>query len=707
MAEKDKKAPDPYSPREVLPPQYFVCDQVPSEDSLGFKPYVSAVCRFLTNESTKAPLTISVEGEWGAGKSTFMDLLAKDLQEKGKTTVNFNAWRHDSEEALWAAFAIQFWEQTTASLGWWRRPGARWRLFARRFQWWTAIWRSMRDTLLFLIVLALASFILCSVVSATDKTSLESFSWLERLNQFVAVFKSSGIGVVPSIIISAVIFLSRGVWESCRSFSEYVSQFVDSPRYEERVSFIEQFHDDFAEMVRSVAGGGNGTVYVFIDDLDRCEVPKAAELMQALNLMISNNASVVFIMGMDREKIAAGFAAKQEKLLPYLSALKPTTNGRTKERFGIEHGYTFIEKFIQIPFLVPKPTESQLREYLDKSSMPTEERGRKGSQEEKPGPLASSGEKDDVKMAEMEQQRESIRERVLAWHDINEIVNAVAPALDSNPRRFKQFVNLFRFRTLIAVETGLFDGEEPIFLEQLGKFVAIQLRWPLLIADLERFPELLRDFELRLQEPEKSHAKMPESCEHWLEREKLRSLLEIGLGDGVIDEAWSMGGLDVSRILQVLPQVRTVPSPSEKEGEQKPGPKTTTPSNFITMPTATATPPLVIRGGIPQFLVGTWDLKYEKRGSLNPETAVIDADGNYYANGRHTFRLDSIKLSKDRRKLEFRKVRLSNTVFQEEVLELSEGLTRMEGHATRDGHKLIYTKMSDDVPAHDESPEPQ
>ena len=30
-------------------------------------------------------------------------------------------------------------------------------------------------------------------------------------------------------------------------------------------------------------------VFVFIDDLDRCEVPKAADLMQALNLMISND----------------------------------------------------------------------------------------------------------------------------------------------------------------------------------------------------------------------------------------------------------------------------------------------------------------------------------------------------------------------------------------------------------------------------------
>jgi hypothetical protein len=36
--------------------------------------------------------------------------------------------------------------------------------------------------------------------------------------------------------------------------------------------------------VKTYAEGSR--VYVFVDDLDRCEVPKAAELMQALNLLI-------------------------------------------------------------------------------------------------------------------------------------------------------------------------------------------------------------------------------------------------------------------------------------------------------------------------------------------------------------------------------------------------------------------------------------
>ena len=52
------------------------------------------------------------------------------------------------------------------------------------------------------------------------------------------------------------------------------------PNYKEHISFIEHFHSDFNKIIKSYVG--DSKVYVFIDDLDRCEIPKAAELMQAI-----------------------------------------------------------------------------------------------------------------------------------------------------------------------------------------------------------------------------------------------------------------------------------------------------------------------------------------------------------------------------------------------------------------------------------------
>ncbi len=58
---------------------------------------------------------------------------------------------------------------------------------------------------------------------------------------------------------------------------------------------------------------------------------------------------------MDREKIAAGLAVKYEKLLPYV---KPAPGSDTRAKAadplgGLEFGYAFAEKFVQLPFLAP------------------------------------------------------------------------------------------------------------------------------------------------------------------------------------------------------------------------------------------------------------------------------------------------------------------------------------------------------------------
>ena len=99
-----------YSPESVR--NVGVSDQATGVDSLGFKPYVTAIANFLLNKETQPPLTLSIEGKWGSGKSSFMKQLEKYLREnKQQRTVWFNAWRHDKAEAVWTAFALSFIKQ--------------------------------------------------------------------------------------------------------------------------------------------------------------------------------------------------------------------------------------------------------------------------------------------------------------------------------------------------------------------------------------------------------------------------------------------------------------------------------------------------------------------------------------------------------------------------------------------------------------------
>ncbi|MGY3347173.1 putative KAP-like P-loop ATPase [Bradyrhizobium sp. USDA 4470] len=59
-------------------------------DAIGFAPYTRAIAWSLSNSKTKAPLTISIEGPWGSGKSSFMlqleDELKKQAGKSGRTS---------------------------------------------------------------------------------------------------------------------------------------------------------------------------------------------------------------------------------------------------------------------------------------------------------------------------------------------------------------------------------------------------------------------------------------------------------------------------------------------------------------------------------------------------------------------------------------------------------------------------------------------
>jgi hypothetical protein len=160
---------------------------------------------------------------------------------------------------------------------------------------------------------------------------------------------------------------------------------------------------------------------------------------------------------------------------------------------------------------------------------------------------------------------------------VRNIVLMVAPALDYNPRRIKQFINLFRLKAYIAYETGLFRRPKPgspysrLTFEQLGKFVAIGLRWPRLPAELDDDRGLLQ----RLQKiADGGHPLAGDGAvERWRHRAELMNLLKFGSGVGDLFDQdrltdmgrYSLGALDVGRLLQVSPRVNRPAPPRSAE----------------------------------------------------------------------------------------------------------------------------------------------
>lgn len=523
-------------------------DQPVGKDELGFAPYVNAVADFLTNPQTRPPLTLSIEGEWGSGKSSFMRQLEAAIRDRTKDraiTVWFNPWRHDREEALWAAFALEFVRKITRQLPRGRRWSGHLKLLRTRFAWRDGGWDAVRFLLLVVVAVAVSAILLIAVFDDPGLVPGEASGGAGGI-----LLKIGGVGGVLALLVS--------VLKEVRSFvgnplQVELRRYVRSPDYDARISFIEQFHSDFGKIVDAYARGEK--VYVFIDDLDRCQVPRAADLMQALNLMIAEEQPIVFIIGMDREKIAASLAVKFKDIIPYVgSELPGDALANTEAARALEYGSEFIEKFVQLSLRVPQPREDDVARLLQslsggvvrrRSQGPVEQTGApaatpdvspvRGGDDGRPAALPrepGAPETQAPAVAAPELARQAMKRSVAVDSQrLHDITYLVAPALDYNPRRLKQFINVCRLNAYIAIETGLItDGEEAdpdrLTFEKLGKLVAISLRWPLLLAHLEEDPGLME----RLQQLALIGKPSMTGVEaFWSRRTRLMSLLRAGL----------------------------------------------------------------------------------------------------------------------------------------------------------------------------------
>lgn len=556
-------------------------DTATGEDSLGFQPYVEAIAEFLTAEGTRPPITLSIEGQWGCGKSSFMRQLQKEINKKNEAgkepkyfTVWFNSWKYDKEDELWASFALNFMDELSTQLSWKRLQHSRLKLLGLRYKLklksnFLIIVHFLWNILSFILIFSFLSLLTTYVLNSLGMP-LPDYIDKELTKNF------TNIVLILTPLVGLMNYFSTEKW--------FIDVFRDpfglkklesNTNYKERLSFREHFHSDFNEIIKSYIG--DSKVYVFIDDLDRCEVPIAAELMQAINLMISDNSKVYFSLGMDRKIISAGLAAKNEQILKYLG-----TDVSEHDK-GLEYGYDFIEKFIQLPFKVPSPKSADFLKFFtsidenesspspsesaDKSSISedfTSDKSHEGdikaSQNETNGQETgtdASNNGTDSSMQEIQNDKDCLEDPETS----KLILEMVAPALDNNPRRIKQFINQFRFQRTLGKRTGLFSYKEGTAPEsmwnckKLAKFVTISIKWNSIISALNSNRTLLT----RLQEYALKPENEDKNLEKWVRDERLIELLRYGC----VEESnlsqnaaeYTLLGLDLSKLLQVSPVI--------------------------------------------------------------------------------------------------------------------------------------------------------
>jgi len=325
-------------------------------DQLNFADYAYAFARLISSPHTSPPLTIGIYGSWGIGKSSLLKMIDEEVnktqvQDERKTAkvhvVQFNAWQYSSCETIWPSLVRETMEtmEREAQWGYWSRFANTVDRNARR------LWRRHRNRVV--AVLAVVTPLLALAV------------WKLDFSPELIVAAVTAIGIPGLVKLGGEAFKNP--------VSRWAGALVDQERYGDELPYMQEIRNDLEFLMQRLLGPEreegkrrwwrratnedqakepDPRVLVMIDDLDRCEPEKAVEVLQAINLLLDFPIFVV-CLGIDARVVTAAVEAHYGEVLGQAGA----------------SGYEYLDKIVQIPFLIPKANPEEVKGFL-RAEMP-------------------------------------------------------------------------------------------------------------------------------------------------------------------------------------------------------------------------------------------------------------------------------------------------------------------------------------------------
>lgn len=455
-------------------------------DLLEFADYAQALTDFIENEKTQTPLTIGIDGAWGSGKTTLMRMIQTRLTPRGKTgtsrpptrTVWFNAWKYDREESLWASLALEILSQVRRQCRWYERASLWFSLNWKRFD------KGKFGSDLLKFILYPAALIIA--------TALGTFVWKQWVNANLDIAKWTKVAAGGGLITTLLAALKQIHDQVVGPFELNISKYIRTPDYRQRIGFLGEFERDFKFVIDAVTNNAKSSLIIFIDDLDRCKPAKPVEVIEAINHLLDAEPCI-FVMGMDVRSIAGSVEAKYKDLAES-SVAKDLTG-------GLPLGYRFLEKIIQVPFRLPQVSHESLGRLVNGSLSPraaplpnraeavAEAEHLIKSEEDQGKDLKEAAEtvrseRPDISPDALMEAKQNVFARTFDDdEEVREAIYDALPYLESNARKVKRFINLFRLQLLIANRRHLLENSA-IEIRQLSRWLVLVVRWPEIIDAL-------------------------------------------------------------------------------------------------------------------------------------------------------------------------------------------------------------------------------
>lgn len=288
-------------------------DRAAEEDLFSIKEYTDGLSEFIKVCNT--PMTISIQGSWGTGKTSIMNFIEKNLSASGNIEiVKFNTWQFS-----------QF---------------------------------NMEDQLAI------------SFITNMIKQMKLNYEESKKLQKMTSSFKGLFNKIGPNVAGTLVEKISMGAVKS-----DNVKDLIDalvSNGNDDIATAISDLKEEFEKCIRiSLAKNNKNRIVFFVDDLDRLEPRKAVELLEVMKLFFDVE-NCIFVLAIDYDVVIKGVTDKYGRFFKdekeNLEKGKSFFDKIIQVPFKMPVGKYNIKKYVERCFTdigVPCNNENELDKYVD------------------------------------------------------------------------------------------------------------------------------------------------------------------------------------------------------------------------------------------------------------------------------------------------------------------------------------------------------
>ena len=284
-------------------------DTESKEDYLNFGEVSQIVTEILETEAM-LPVSIGVFGNWGAGKSSLLNLIEQQIKSDEWIVIKFDAWLYqgfdDARATLLEVIASHLIQAAKND---------------------KTIWEKSKNLFARIDGLRLAGLV---AEGAALAAGLPTFGLVSKI---FGTAQNALDGIQDETE-------SKQVVETVKEIVDSEKNLIKSKEQQTPPKQIDEFRKEYGEILQKL---GKKLVIV-IDNLDRCLPANAIQTLEAIRLFLFLNRTA-FIIAADEEMIRHSVAEHYKDL-------------------SYRHQIDYLDKLIQIPIRVPKAGVLEIRAYL-------------------------------------------------------------------------------------------------------------------------------------------------------------------------------------------------------------------------------------------------------------------------------------------------------------------------------------------------------